>query len=75
MQQTPLSQALVVAVILLNAYCFGANCVERFVIYGTWSLIPAEAFKAYHRKQQPRIQAFVVAPTAVAFALQLCLAV
>jgi hypothetical protein len=23
-------QGLVVAVILLNAYCFGANCVERF---------------------------------------------
>ena len=63
-------QVLVVAVVLLNAYCFGANCVERFVNYQTWNLIPADAFKAYHRAQQPLIQAFVVAPMAVGFLLQ-----
>jgi hypothetical protein len=73
--QTPLQQALVLAVVLLNAYCLGANCVERFVNYQTWHLIPAHAFKAYHRAQQPLIQAFVVAPMAVGFALQVWLAV
>jgi hypothetical protein len=72
--QTPLQQVLIVAVVLLNAYCFGANCVERFVNYQTWNLIPADAFKAYHRAQQPLIQAFVVAPMAVGFVLQLWLA-
>ena len=74
MTQTPLQQTLVPAVILLNAYCFGANCVERFVNYATWGLIPADAFKAFHKAQQPRIQAFVVAPMAVGFAVQICLA-
>jgi hypothetical protein len=73
MAQTPLQQALVVAVVLLNAYCSGANCVERFVNYETWSFIPADAFKKYHRAQQPLIQAFVVAPMAVGFALQVWL--
>jgi hypothetical protein len=72
--QTPLQEALVLAVVLLNAYCFGANCVERFVNYQTWNLIPAEAFKAYHRAQQPLIQAFVVAPMALGFVLQIWLA-
>ena len=72
--QTPLQQALVLAVVLLNAYCFGANCVERFVNYQTWRLIPADAFKAYHRAQQPLIQAFVVAPMVVGFVLQIWLA-
>jgi hypothetical protein len=72
--QTPLQQALVLAVILLNAYCFGANCVERFVNYQTWSFIPAEAFKAYHRAQQPLILAWVVAPMALGFVLQIGLA-
>jgi hypothetical protein len=72
--QTSFQQALVLSVVLLNAYCFGANCVERFVNYQTWPLIPAEAFKAYHRAQQPRIQAFVVAPMVVGFALQVWLA-
>lgn len=67
-------QALVLAVVLLNAYCFGANCVERFVNYQTWNLIPAEAFKAYHAAQQPLIQVFVVAPLVVAFVLQIWLA-
>ncbi len=75
MSQTPLQQVLVVAVVLLNAYCFGANCVERFVNYQTWSRIPADAFQAYHRAQQPLIQAFVVAPMMVGFALQIGLAV
>ncbi len=59
------------ALVVLNAYCFGANFVERFVNYQTWHLIPAEAFKAYHSAQQPLIQAFVVAPAAVGFVLQL----
>ena len=73
--QTSLPQALVVAIVVLNAYCFGANCVERFVNYQTWHLIPTEAFKAYHRAQQPLIQAFVVAPMAIGFVLQMWLAV
>ncbi len=72
--QTPLQQVLIVAVVLLNAYCFGANCVERFVNYQTWDLVPADAFQAYHRGQQPLIQAFVVAPMAIGFALQIWLA-
>ncbi len=74
MTQTLHEQALVLVVVLLNAYCFGANCVERFVNYRTWHLIPADAFKAYHRAQQPLIQAFVVAPMGVGFALQMWLA-
>ena len=72
--QTPLQQMLIVAVVLLNGYCFGANCVERFVNYQTFSLIPADAFKAYHRSQQPLIQIFVVAPLAVGLVLQIWLA-
>jgi hypothetical protein len=72
--QAPLQESLVLAVVLLNAYCFGANCVERFVNYQTWYLISTEAFKAYHRAQQPLIQAFVVAPMAVGFVLQMWLA-
>ena len=72
--QSPLEQGLVSGIVLLNAYCFGANCVERFVNYQTWNLIPADAFRAYHRAQQPLIQAFVVAPMAVGFVLQLWLA-
>ncbi len=72
--QTPLQEALVLAVILLNMYCFGANCVERFVNYQTWHLVPADAFKAYHRAQQPLIQAFVVAPMFLGFVLQIWLA-
>lgn len=67
------SQALVIAIVLLNVYCFGANCVERFVNYQTWNLIPTDAFKAYHRAQQPLILAFVAAPTAIAFVLQMSL--
>ncbi|WP_114208909.1 hypothetical protein [Acidisarcina polymorpha] len=72
--QTPLQQALVLAIVLLNPYCSGANCVERFVNYQTWNLIPTDAFKAYHRAQQPLIQAFVVAPMFLGFVLQVWLA-
>lgn len=72
--QLQLHQALILVVVLLNAYSFGANCVERFVNYGTWSLIPASAFKGYHSAQQPLIQAFVVAPMAIGFVLQTWLA-
>jgi hypothetical protein len=68
--QTDLQQALVLAVVLLNAYCLGANCVERFVNYQTWNLIPASVFQSYHRAQQPLIQAFVVAPAALGLVLQ-----
>ena len=72
--ETLLRQVLIPAVVLLNAFCFGANCVERFVNYQTWHLVPAEAFKEYHRAQQPLIKAFVVAPMVVGFMLQMCLA-
>jgi len=72
--QTPLQQALVLSIVVFNAYCLGANCVERFVNYQTWHLIPVEAFKAYHRAQQPLIKAFVVAPMVVGFGLQVWLA-
>ena len=72
--QTRFQQALVSGIVLLNAYCFGANCVERFVNYQTWRFIPAETFQAYHRAQQPLIQAFVVAPMVVVFMLQIGLA-
>jgi hypothetical protein len=44
--------------------------VERFVNYQTWNLIPADAFKVYHKAQQPLIQAFVVAPMALGFVLK-----
>jgi hypothetical protein len=74
MMQKPFEQGLVAGIVLLNAYCFGANCVERFVNYQTWKFIPSNAFQAYHRAQQPLIQAFVVAPLGVGFVLQLWLA-
>ena len=69
--QTALPQALAIAIILLNAYSFGANCVERFVNYQTWPLVAAKSFKAYHNAQQPLIQIFVVAPMAIGFLLQI----
>ncbi len=71
--QTPFQQALLLAIILLNAYSFGANFVERFVNYQTWPLIPPSSFRAYHKAQQPLIQSFVVAPTAIGFVLQIWL--
>lgn len=75
MTQSLHEQAIVLAVVVLNGYCFGANCVERFVNYQTWPSIPADAFRAYHKAQQPLIQAFVVGPMAVGFVLQLSLAI
>ena len=72
--QIPHQHTLVIAVVLLNGYSFGANWVERFGNYQTWPLIAADVFKAYHRAQQPLIQAFVVAPMAIGFVLQLWLA-
>ena len=72
--QSPLQQVLILAIVLLNAYSFGANCVERFVNYQSWHLVPAAAFQAYHRAQQPFIQAFVVAPMFIGFMLQIWLA-
>ena len=61
---------LVVAVVMLNAYSVGANCVERFVNYGSWQRLANSDFAAYHRAQQPTILAFVVAPLAISFLLQ-----
>jgi hypothetical protein len=71
--QTPLQQAFVLGIILLNTYSFGANCVERFVNYQTWPLIPPSSFQAYHKAQQPLIQYFVVAPIAIGLMLQMWL--
>jgi hypothetical protein len=64
-------QAIVITIILLNAYCFGANCVERFVNYQTWPNIGAASFQAYHRAQAPLIRIVVVVPLCITFALQL----
>jgi hypothetical protein len=64
---------LVVAVVMLNAYSVGANCVERFVNYGSWQRLASSDFAAYHRAQQPTIMAFVVAPLAISFLLQVLL--
>jgi multisubunit Na+/H+ antiporter MnhB subunit len=64
---------LVVAVVMLNAYCAGANCVERFVNYGSWQHLTDSDFAAYHRAQQPSILTFVVAPLAISFLLQMLL--
>jgi hypothetical protein len=71
--QAPLLQDIVIAIILLNAYSLGANCVERFVNYQTWPLIPADSFKAYHKAQQPLILSFVVAPVVIGLLLQIVL--
>jgi hypothetical protein len=64
-------QATVISIILLNAYCFGANCVERFVNYQTWPRIDAASFRAYHRAQAPLIRMVIVVPLCITFALQL----
>jgi hypothetical protein len=64
-------QAIVIAIILLNAYCFGANCVERFVNYQTWPNIDRASFQAYHRAQAALIRIVVVVPLGITFALQL----
>lgn len=64
---------LVITVVLLNAYSVGANCVERFVNYGSWQRLADSDFAAYHRAQQPSILTFVVAPLAISFLLQVML--
>jgi hypothetical protein len=64
---------LIIGLVVVNCYTFGANCVERFVNYQTWPYIPSRFFRAYHRAQQPLILAFVVAPQAASFLLQLWL--
>lgn len=64
---------LVIAVVMLNAYSVGANCVERFVNYGSWQRLASANFAAYHRAQQPSILGFVVAPLAISFLLQVLL--
>ncbi len=64
---------LVLAVVLLNAYSLGANCVERFVNYGSWPRLAGSDFGAYHRAQQPSILTFVVAPLATSLLLQILL--
>lgn len=71
--QTPLQEALVLAVVLLNGYCFGANCVERFVNYQSWPTLARADFGTYHRAQQPWILGFVVAPIFIALVLQVLL--
>ena len=64
-------KGIVLAIILLNGYCFGANCVERFVNYQTWPNIDTASFQAYHRAQAPLIRIVVVVPLCITFALQL----
>ena len=64
---------IVVAVVLLNAYSTGANCVERFVNYGSWQRLANSDFASYHRAQQPSIFTFVVAPLAISLLLQVSL--
>ncbi len=68
-----LETRLVIEVVILNAYCLGANCVERFVNYGSWPRLASSDFAAYHRAQQPSIMAFVVAPLAISSLLQVVL--
>jgi hypothetical protein len=58
---------------MLNAYSVGANCVERFVNYGSWGRLEGSDFAAYHRAQQPSILVFVVAPLALSLLLQVLL--
>ena len=64
---------IVISVVLLNAYSFGANCVERFVNNQSWPRLANADFGPYHRSQQPWILGFVVAPLAVALVLQVAL--
>lgn len=61
---------LVVGLVLTNAYCFGADCVERFVNYRTWPNIDAASFRAYHQAQTPLIRWFVVLPLGISTMLQ-----
>ena len=64
---------LIIALVLSNGYCFGANCVERFVNYQTWPRIDTGSFQAYHRAQAPLIRWFVVAPLGISTLLQIVL--
>ena len=67
----PCWQLLVlIAVILLNAYSFGASMVERFVNYQTWPLVPPSAFQTYHHAQTRWIQIVIVAPLALSLVMQ-----
>ena len=61
---------LIIALILANGYCLGANCVERFVNYQTWPRIDTGSFQAYHRAQTPLIRWFVVVPLGISTLLQ-----
>ncbi len=65
--------SIIVALVLLNGYSFGAGMVERFVNYQTWHLIPPSAFQAYHRAQSRAIQIVIVLPLAASFLLQMLL--
>ncbi len=71
----PYGEWLIISIVVVNCYTFGANCVERFVNYQTWPHIPHRFFRAYHRAQQPLILAFVVVPQALSFVLQVGLLV
>ena len=68
-----LEKWLLIAVVMLNAYSLGADCVERFVNYGSWHGLSESDFASYHQSQQPAILAFVVAPLGISFLLQLAL--
>ena len=70
---TSVQKWIVIGVILLNAYSFGANCVERFVNYQSWPKLAEANFGAYHRSQQPYILGFVVAPIVMGLLLQVLL--
>ncbi len=64
---------LVVGLVLANAYCLGADCVERFVNYQTWPKIHVASFRAYHQAQTPLIGWFVVLPLGISTLLQVAL--
>jgi hypothetical protein len=70
---------LLILACAFNFYCIGASCVERFVNYQTWlllgTLLDQEGFKAYHRAQEPLIQASIVFPLLISFVFQLLLLV
>lgn len=65
--------SILVALVLLNGYSFGAGMVEHFVNYQTWHLIPSSVFRVYHRAQSRRIQVVIVMPLAASFLLQVLL--
>lgn len=65
--------ALCVTCILLNAYCAGADTIERFVNYQTWPWIPRAAFARYHRAQTAPIAWTIVVPQVLCVLSQLLL--